>query len=151
MQVEMTVAKYEKRFTELVKYGLMMVAKEKDRCRRFERGLKQEIRTLMMRSVAWCKFSELVEATLRVVKELMKKAREKSKNQGSGENNKMKISYIGSFWSGTFKPHYGECDRKHTGRFREEWLSVSIEGKMGHEKPKQGVKQQGVVSTQCNN
>lgn len=62
------MAKYEKRFTKLVKYGLMMVAKEKDRCRRFERGLKQEIRTLMMRSVAWCKFSELVEATLRVEK-----------------------------------------------------------------------------------
>ena len=39
-----TVAEYEVRFTQLSHYAPMMVATEKDRCRRFEEGLNYEIR-----------------------------------------------------------------------------------------------------------
>lgn len=63
---EMTVAKYGKKFTELAKYALTMVDSKKERCRRFEKGLKQEIRMSIAASVVWCKFSKLVEAALRV-------------------------------------------------------------------------------------
>ncbi|XP_038887112.1 uncharacterized protein LOC120077296 [Benincasa hispida] len=45
MQENMTVAEYELKYTELSKYGLYIVVDEKERCRRFETGLKQEIRT----------------------------------------------------------------------------------------------------------
>ncbi|XP_038877203.1 uncharacterized protein LOC120069501 [Benincasa hispida] len=45
MQGNMTVAEYELKYTELSKYALNIVVDEKERCRRFEIGLKQEIRT----------------------------------------------------------------------------------------------------------
>lgn len=35
-QREFTIVEYEKKFTELDKYALMMVAIEKERCRQFE-------------------------------------------------------------------------------------------------------------------
>ena len=41
----MTVAEYEVRFTQLSHYAPMIVATEKDRCRRFEEGLNYEIRS----------------------------------------------------------------------------------------------------------
>ena len=41
----MTVAEYEVRFTQLSRYAPMMVATEKDRCRRFEEGLNYNIRS----------------------------------------------------------------------------------------------------------
>ena len=40
----MTVAEYEVRSTQLSHYAPMMVATERDRCRRFEEGLNYEIR-----------------------------------------------------------------------------------------------------------
>ena len=43
-QRTMTVAEYEVRFTQLSHYAPMMVATERDRCRRFEEGLNYEIR-----------------------------------------------------------------------------------------------------------
>ena len=43
-QRTMTVAKYEVRFTQLSHYAPMIVATERDRCRRFEEGLNYEIR-----------------------------------------------------------------------------------------------------------
>ena len=39
VQCDMTVAKYEKKFTELVKYALTFVTDEKDKCKRFEDSL----------------------------------------------------------------------------------------------------------------
>ena len=41
----MSVAKYEVKFTELSHYASVMVATERDRCRRFEEGLKYDIRS----------------------------------------------------------------------------------------------------------
>ena len=44
-QQTMTVAEYEVRFTQLSRYAPMMVATEKDRCRRFEEGLNYNIQS----------------------------------------------------------------------------------------------------------
>ena len=44
-QRTLTVAKYEVRFTQLSQYAPMMVATEKDKCRRFKEGLYYEIRS----------------------------------------------------------------------------------------------------------
>ena len=41
----MTVAEYEVRFTQLSHYASVLVAIEKDKCRRFEEGLNYEIRS----------------------------------------------------------------------------------------------------------
>ena len=41
----MTVAEYEVRFTQLSHYASVLVATEKDKCRRFEEGLNYEIRS----------------------------------------------------------------------------------------------------------
>ncbi|WOH07597.1 hypothetical protein DCAR_0727029 [Daucus carota subsp. sativus] len=44
-QGNMTVAEYEVKFTQLSRYASSMVATERDKCRRFEEGLKYEIRS----------------------------------------------------------------------------------------------------------
>ncbi|WOH04359.1 hypothetical protein DCAR_0623768 [Daucus carota subsp. sativus] len=44
-QGNMTVAEYEVKFTQLSQYASSMVATERDKCRRFEEGLKYEIRS----------------------------------------------------------------------------------------------------------
>ena len=44
-QKSMTVAEYEVRFTQLLPYAPMMVATERDKCRRFEDGLHYDIRS----------------------------------------------------------------------------------------------------------
>ena len=41
----MSVAEYEVKFTQLSHYALAMVATERDKCRRFEEGLKYDIRS----------------------------------------------------------------------------------------------------------
>lgn len=43
-QGELTVIDYEKRFIELAKYAMMVVATERDRCRCFKTRLRPEIR-----------------------------------------------------------------------------------------------------------
>ncbi|KAA0050582.1 uncharacterized protein E5676_scaffold1737G001590 [Cucumis melo var. makuwa] len=44
-QGSLSVAEYERKYTELSRYADVIVASESDRCRRFERGLHFEIRT----------------------------------------------------------------------------------------------------------
>ena len=44
-QGNISVAEYEVKFTQLSHYALAMVATERDRCRRFEEGLKYDIRS----------------------------------------------------------------------------------------------------------
>ncbi|XP_050943670.1 uncharacterized protein LOC127150301 [Cucumis melo] len=43
-QGSLSVAEYERKYTKLSRYAEMIVASESDRCRRFERGLRFEIR-----------------------------------------------------------------------------------------------------------
>ncbi|KAL2532905.1 CCHC-type domain-containing protein [Abeliophyllum distichum] len=65
----MTVSEYQKKFVELSKYAQVLVADERDRFRRFEDGLREEIRTSLT-SAEWTDLGKLVEAALRVEKSI---------------------------------------------------------------------------------
>ncbi|KAA0060066.1 DNA/RNA polymerases superfamily protein [Cucumis melo var. makuwa] len=65
-QGSLSVAEYERKYTELSRYADVIVASESDRCRRFERGLRFEIRTPVTAIAKWTNFSQLVETALRV-------------------------------------------------------------------------------------
>ncbi|TYK27278.1 uncharacterized protein E5676_scaffold244G00450 [Cucumis melo var. makuwa] len=60
------LGKYERKYAELSRYADVIVASKSDRCRRFERGLRFEIRTSVTVIAKWTNFSQLVETTLRV-------------------------------------------------------------------------------------
>ena len=66
----MSVAEYEKKYTELSKYATAIVADEIDRCKRFEEGLREEIRNPVTASAEWTNFSKLVETAMRVERSL---------------------------------------------------------------------------------
>ncbi|KAA0062255.1 putative Retrotransposon protein [Cucumis melo var. makuwa] len=65
-QGSLSVAKYERKYTELSRYADVIVASESNRCRRFERGLRFEIRTPVTAIAKWMNFSQLVETALRL-------------------------------------------------------------------------------------
>ncbi|KAA0059506.1 uncharacterized protein E6C27_scaffold518G00110 [Cucumis melo var. makuwa] len=65
-QGSLSVAEYERKYTELSRYVDVIVASESDRCRRFERGLRFEIRTPVTAIAKWTNFSQLVETAFRV-------------------------------------------------------------------------------------
>ncbi|TYJ96574.1 uncharacterized protein E5676_scaffold791G00040 [Cucumis melo var. makuwa] len=65
-QGSLSVAEYERKYTELSRYCEMIVASESYRCRRFEIGLRFEIRTPVTAMAKWMDFSQLVEIALRV-------------------------------------------------------------------------------------
>ncbi|KAL0539688.1 hypothetical protein IC582_023904 [Cucumis melo] len=65
-QGSLSVAEYERKYTELSPYAHVIVASESDRCRRFERRLRFEIRTPVTAIAKWTNFSQLVETALRV-------------------------------------------------------------------------------------
>ncbi|KAA0063211.1 hypothetical protein E6C27_scaffold205G00190 [Cucumis melo var. makuwa] len=65
-QGSLSVAEYERKYTELSQYADVIVASESDRCQRFERGLRFEIRTSVTTIAKWTNFSQLVETALRV-------------------------------------------------------------------------------------
>ena len=70
-QQAMTVAEYEVRFTQLSRYAPMMVAIEKDRCRRFE-GLSYNIRSRLASSDLHT-YQELKAAAIRAERLLREK------------------------------------------------------------------------------
>ncbi|TYJ96623.1 Retrovirus-related Pol polyprotein from transposon opus [Cucumis melo var. makuwa] len=76
-QGSMTVAEYEKKYTELSKYVTRVIEDEVERCKRFREGLREEIRTPMTVCADWNDFSKLVEAALRVEKCLNERKRER--------------------------------------------------------------------------
>lgn len=78
----MSVAEYEKKYTELAKYAMVVIADETDRCKRFEEGLQKEIRTPVIASVEWSDFAKLVEAAMRVEKSIAKEKAEKEVHRG---------------------------------------------------------------------
>lgn len=55
-QGSLSVAEYERKYTELSRYTDVIVASESERCRRFETGLHFEIRTLVTSIAKWTKF-----------------------------------------------------------------------------------------------
>ncbi|TYK27372.1 uncharacterized protein E5676_scaffold325G00500 [Cucumis melo var. makuwa] len=68
----LSVAEYERKYTELLQYAEMIVASESDRCRRFKRGLRFEICTPLTAIAKWTNFSQLVETALRVEQSIVK-------------------------------------------------------------------------------
>lgn len=64
-QGSMTVGEYENKFIKLSRYGPSLVADEIETCRRFEYGLRREIR-MTVTAVGWKEFRGLVEAAKRV-------------------------------------------------------------------------------------
>ncbi|TYK29666.1 uncharacterized protein E5676_scaffold64G00090 [Cucumis melo var. makuwa] len=65
-QGSLSVAEYERKYTGLSRYADVIMASESDKCRRFERGLRFEIRTPVTSIAKWTGFSQLVETGLRV-------------------------------------------------------------------------------------
>ncbi|KAA0056403.1 uncharacterized protein E5676_scaffold120G002560 [Cucumis melo var. makuwa] len=65
-QGSLSETEYERKYTELSQYADVIVASKSDRCRRFERGLRFEIRTPVTTIAKWKDFSQLVETALRV-------------------------------------------------------------------------------------
>ncbi|KAL0536718.1 hypothetical protein IC582_025678 [Cucumis melo] len=65
-QGSLLVVEYERKYNELSLYADVIVASESDRCRRFERGLRFEIRTPVTATAKWTKFSQLVETAFHV-------------------------------------------------------------------------------------
>ena len=59
------MAEYERKYTKLSRYAGVIIVSESDRCKSFERGLK-EIRTSLTPIAKWSDCSHLVETTLRV-------------------------------------------------------------------------------------
>ncbi|XP_038880402.1 uncharacterized protein LOC120072053 [Benincasa hispida] len=49
----MSVAEYKQKFTELSQYALPIIAEERDICRKFEQGLRKEIRTPVTSTANW--------------------------------------------------------------------------------------------------
>lgn len=70
VQGSRSVAKYEKKFTELAKYAMVVIADEIDRCKQFEEVFQKEIQTLVTASAKWSDFAKLVKASMRVEKNL---------------------------------------------------------------------------------
>ncbi|XP_038890030.1 uncharacterized protein LOC120079741 [Benincasa hispida] len=69
-QGTMSVVEYEQKFTELSQYALPIIAEEKDRCRKFEQGLRKEIKTPVTSTANWLDFNQLVERATRVERSL---------------------------------------------------------------------------------
>ncbi|XP_022863736.1 uncharacterized protein LOC111383805 [Olea europaea var. sylvestris] len=69
IQGQMTIAEYHVKFIELSKYAQVLVCNEIDKCRRFENGLREEIRSVVT-AVGWNEFGKLVESALRVEKSI---------------------------------------------------------------------------------
>ena len=68
----MTVTEYKVRFTQLSRYAPMMVATEKDRCRRFEEGLRYNKRSRLA-SIDLRTYQELKAAAIRAKRLLREK------------------------------------------------------------------------------
>ncbi|XP_038904244.1 uncharacterized protein LOC120090589 [Benincasa hispida] len=73
VQGTMSVAEYEKKYTELSKYAISVIEDKRDRCRRFKDGLREDIRTPVTASVECNDFAQLVETTMRVERSISEK------------------------------------------------------------------------------
>ncbi|KAL2460909.1 Gag protease polyprotein-like protein [Abeliophyllum distichum] len=113
VQGSMTVFEYQKKFVELLKYDHNLVVDEINRCRRFEDGLREEIRSPVT-AVGWTEFGKLVEAALRVEKSISERQSQRDEMKFGGSS-----SQIGTETSG---------DKKLKKNRREFWPSVFNSG-----------------------
>ena len=65
-QGSLSVADYDRKHVKLSWYGEVIVASKSDICRRFKRGMRKEICTLVTTIAKWSDFLRLVETDLRV-------------------------------------------------------------------------------------
>ncbi len=81
----MTVAEYEHEFVRLCWYGREIVPIEAKRCRRFEEGLNDNIK-IMIIALEILDFAKLVEAALKVervrINEQSRRERQQKRGQG---------------------------------------------------------------------
>jgi hypothetical protein len=63
MQGNMSVADYESKFIELSRFAPSLVSSEWDKCRRFEQGLKEYIRSSVVANIH-ADYGQLIQATL---------------------------------------------------------------------------------------
>ncbi|XP_022873327.1 uncharacterized protein LOC111392263 [Olea europaea var. sylvestris] len=69
VQGQMTVVEYQVKFIELSKYAQVLLSNKIDKCRRFENGLRENIRSVVT-GAGWNEFRKLVESVLRVEKSI---------------------------------------------------------------------------------
>ena len=65
VQGTLTVEEYENKFLDLSRFATSVIGDERERCRRFEDGLRFEIRTTMTAS-RYTEFGEVVETARKV-------------------------------------------------------------------------------------
>lgn len=99
VQGSTTVAEYEKKYIELSKYASDLIEDERDRCRRFEVGLREEIRTSTT-AMEWREFRKLVEAALRVERSI---SEGKSRKEHSSTSSSKQLKDDKEFVSGVAK------------------------------------------------
>ena len=66
----MTLAEYEKKFTELAKYALAFMGDEVDKCRHFVASLHSEICTPVTTSIVCSDIAQMIEVAMRVEKSI---------------------------------------------------------------------------------
>ena len=81
----MTVEEYENRFIELSRFASYAIQNERDKCKRFEQGLRGNIRTTIT-AMGHIDFSELVGAAMRVERSLVEARRAQSFKQRPGHS-----------------------------------------------------------------
>ncbi|KAA0054739.1 uncharacterized protein E6C27_scaffold437G00090 [Cucumis melo var. makuwa] len=128
-QSDKTVAMYEKKFTQLVKYAITFILDEEGKCKRFKEYLRTATRAVVTSSASWSDFSKLVEATIHAEKCLaegdeekmlkeekssprMDRAKEKG---GSKEVDEWAKSCFSQrlHWFDSRRPKCQECGKKH--------------------------------------
>ncbi|TYJ96210.1 uncharacterized protein E5676_scaffold261G00500 [Cucumis melo var. makuwa] len=72
VQDDMTVAEYEKKFTELAKYTIIFIIDEENKWKCFEGGLQMTIQTSATVSANWSDFFKLIKAAMRIERCLAK-------------------------------------------------------------------------------
>ncbi|XP_022859215.1 uncharacterized protein LOC111379996 isoform X1 [Olea europaea var. sylvestris] len=132
----MTIAEYHVKFVELSKYASALVAEERDRCRRFEQGLRAEIRP-MVTAHGHQNFGLLVEAPLRVETAIREGSNQgaqvtfrggSSQSGASGERFKKnrKGFWPGATKSGNFKSKSGSSSSSQGSRHSQSFGQQSV-------------------------
>ncbi|XP_031269763.1 uncharacterized protein LOC116128211 [Pistacia vera] len=82
-QGDMTVEEYRNNFVELSRFALDIAGNEKERCRKFENGLRERIRTIVVAHLH-SDFVKLVESAMRIERSLVGREKDESRRQKRG-------------------------------------------------------------------
>ncbi|KAH7564988.1 hypothetical protein JRO89_XS09G0099300 [Xanthoceras sorbifolium] len=118
VQGSMTVDAYEKKFTELSRAAPHIVENEVNRCRKFEEGLRHEMKTYVS-AAEHIEYGKLVESALRVERNINEAHRFDQQRQKCSNQN----------WSvGAKQPMGGSQQSSSVGRFRLDTLNGIVLG-----------------------